>query len=127
MGDALIVVEAGELPARSALRKVFEDAKTAAAIACYVEEGDQLEAFIARTLAGQGVKVEQDALDLLAARLGGDRMATRNDVEKLALYVCKGGTASVADVEASVGASGVLRMEARSEGEGWCSKGKYRR
>src|SRR3546814_15137466 len=106
MGDALIVVEAGELPARSALRKVFEDAKTAAAIACYVEEGDQLEAFIARTLAGQGVKVEQDALDLLAARLGGDRMATRNEAEKPALYVAQGERKSVEE-----GKSGSVSVE----------------
>src|SRR3546814_11038412 len=38
-------------------------------------------------------------------------MATRNEVEKLALYVGKGGTASVADVEASVGDSAELSLQ----------------
>ena len=34
-GDALIVVEAGELTKSAALRRVFEEADNAAAIACY--------------------------------------------------------------------------------------------
>ena len=111
MGDALVVAEASDLPARSALRKLFEDAKIAAAIACYVEEGDQLEGFIARTLSAARVKIEQDALEMLAARLGGDRIMTRNEVEKLALYVGAGGTATVVDVEASVGDAADLSLQ----------------
>ncbi|MET4699435.1 DNA polymerase-3 subunit delta [Constrictibacter sp. MBR-5] len=111
MGDALVVAEASDLPARSALRKLFEDAKIAAAIACYVEEGDQLEGFIARTLSAAKVRIEQDALEVLAARLGGDRIMTRNEVEKLALYVGAGGTATVADVEASVGDAADLSLQ----------------
>jgi len=110
-GDALVVVEAGELTARSALRKLFEGARNAAAIACFVEEGDQLESFIARTLAGHGVKIAPDALEDLASRLGGDRMLTRNEVDKLALYVGKGGTASLDDVAASVGDSAELSLQ----------------
>ena len=38
VGDALVVVEAGELDGRSALRKLFETATNAAAVACYRSE-----------------------------------------------------------------------------------------
>src|SRR3954447_3690951 len=35
LGDALVIVEAGDLPGRSALRRVFDDAPDAVAIGCY--------------------------------------------------------------------------------------------
>src|SRR5207244_10734701 len=35
VADALVIAEAGDLPARSALRRAFDDAPRAAAIGCY--------------------------------------------------------------------------------------------
>src|SRR4030095_10662239 len=42
-GDALIVVEAGDLAKSGALRRVFEAAGNAAAIPCYPDDGRALE------------------------------------------------------------------------------------
>ena len=41
-GDALTVVEAGDLPSRSALRRAFEAPPTAAAIGCYPDTPETL-------------------------------------------------------------------------------------
>ncbi|MCH8002427.1 MAG: DNA polymerase III subunit delta, partial [Proteobacteria bacterium] len=43
-GEALVVVEAGDLPARSALRKIFEGAGAGAALACYRDDERSLPA-----------------------------------------------------------------------------------
>ena len=89
-GDTLILVEAAELAARSKLRTAFERAKDTAALACYHDEGRALEAVIADELTRQGITADGDARRLLVSCLGGDRMQTRNEIAKLALYVGPG-------------------------------------
>src|SRR5438270_3752709 len=44
--DALIVIEAGDLPGRSALRRVFDEAPDAVAIGCYPDGARDLAAVI---------------------------------------------------------------------------------
>lgn len=85
-GGNLVVAEAGELPARSALRKVFEGAAHAAAIACYPEEGGDLKRSIADELRRHGLSAQDDALSYLADHLAGDRLQMRMAVEKLITY-----------------------------------------
>jgi DNA polymerase-3 subunit delta len=86
-GDALIVLEAGDLKKTSKLRKLAEEADNAAAIACYGDNGDALDGLIEQTLAQFGLRAEPDAAAWLADNLGGDRGVTRKELEKLALYV----------------------------------------
>jgi DNA polymerase-3 subunit delta len=90
-GEALIVMEAGELTARSRLRAMAEAAPEVAVIACYRERGEELAATLGRMLKDEGVSADPAALSWLAGRLGEDRMQTRREVEKLALYVGPGG------------------------------------
>ena len=85
--EALLVLEGGELTARSKLRVLAEAAPEVAVIACYRERGDELAATLGRMLKEQGVQADPAALSWLATRLGEDRMQTRREVEKLALYV----------------------------------------
>ena len=110
-GDTLILVEAAELAARSKLRAAFEKAKDAAAVACYRDEGRVLEAVIADELSRQGVSADGDARRLLASCLGGDRMQTRNEIAKLALYVGPGQRATARDVEDAVADSSFLSLD----------------
>jgi DNA polymerase-3 subunit delta len=111
MGDALIVVEAGELAARAKLRNVFEKSDCGAAIACYIDEGAGLENLIAGTLRQASLNVEPAALDYLAANLGGDRGLTRRELEKVILYAEPGGAVSLADVQACVGDGAASSLE----------------
>jgi DNA polymerase-3 subunit delta len=110
-GDALLVIEAGELPARGRLRALLEAAAEAAVITCYRERGAELAATLRALLTEAGVSADGDALEELATRLGEDRMLLRREVEKLALYVGAGGRVTAEDVLACVGDGSALDLE----------------
>ncbi|MEQ8388709.1 MAG: DNA polymerase III subunit delta [Alphaproteobacteria bacterium] len=110
-GDYLVVVEAGDLPARSALRKLFEGASNGAALACYVDDEKAVRA-LARTMLGEdGITLESEAMDFLATHLGGDRLQTRREIEKLRLFAGPGGTLTLDDVIGCIGDSAMMSME----------------
>ena len=111
-GDAQVVVEAGQLGSRSALRRVFEQAGNAAALACYQDDERGLHGIIAESLAGHGLTASPDALAYLTENLGADRQVTRNELEKLALYKGGPGTVSLEDAAASVGDSAATSYDA---------------
>lgn len=102
-GDALVVVEAGELPPRSALRKLFEAADNAAALPCYGDEGQNLEAVIRDTLRQHGQEADRDAMAYLIDHLGADRRLTRTELAKLALYRGEPGRITLEDALACIG------------------------
>ena len=126
-GEALVVVEAGDLPARSALRKIFEGAAAGAALACYRDDERSLAALIRETLGGFGLEATSDALAYLGANLGGDRQLSRRELEKLALYMgaqdtgtedtgahntsAEGARVELRDAQACVGDSAALSLE----------------
>ncbi len=85
-GESLVVVEAGNLGARSTLRKLFEKAGNAASIGCYEDDARGLIGIINETLGRYGLTATPDALSFLSANLGGNRLVTRGELEKLALY-----------------------------------------
>jgi DNA polymerase III subunit delta len=100
---ALVVLEASALPPRSRLRALVEAAPDAAAIACYPEQGRALEETIRSVLTEAGAAVDRDALAWLSAQLGADRASTRQELEKLALYVGPGGRVDLDAAHACVG------------------------
>ena len=85
--DALVVIEGGELGGGSSLRKMIEQAKNAAALPCYRDEGRDLASLIDQLLAERRLKVDREARAYLIEHLGGDRAVTRAELDKLALYV----------------------------------------
>jgi DNA polymerase-3 subunit delta len=109
--EALVVVEAESLAGGSKLRKLFENAPNLAALACYGDDGAGLISFIKQTLAESEVRIQPDALQHLAANLGGDRRQTRSELEKLSLLVGRGGEIGLDDVASSIGDSGSLAMD----------------
>jgi DNA polymerase-3 subunit delta len=110
-GDALIVVEAGELTKSAALRRVFEEADNAAAIACYPDNERDLEEVVRSALKAFGLGIEPDALDYAVSRLGSDRGVTRSELEKLALYAMDEKMVTQAHVAAVMGDESELRMD----------------
>ena len=110
-GDALIVVESGDLAKASSLRKVFEAAANAAAIACYPDSAQGLADVVRRTLKSEGISISPEALDNAVARLGSDRGVTRSEVEKLTLYVGSGKCAELDDVRAILGNEAEAHVE----------------
>jgi DNA polymerase-3 subunit delta len=104
-GDALVVAEADALRQGSKLRKLAEESAAALAIACYADSADALDQLIEEVLARHKLAIEPDAQDWLRERLGGDRMVSRGELEKLALYMASSATPRVTldDAEAAIG------------------------
>ena len=110
-GDALVVAEAGELPSRSALRRAFEEAAHAAAIGCYPDNPRDLAAVIRDTFAAHRIAISRDAVAFLVEHLGGDRLLTRAELEKLTLYAGAGGRIELADAQAVISDSAALSLD----------------
>jgi DNA polymerase-3 subunit delta len=111
-GDALVVIEAGDLSPRSTLRRLFEDADNAAAIACYADAPEALEELIEQVFVQAGHRIDAEAVDYLKANLGADRGLTRSELDKLVTYMgSKPATVRLADAEAVVGDSGASKID----------------
>ena len=112
-GDgALVVVEAGELGNRSSLRRLFEGADNAAALPCYADDARSLAGVIVETLERHGLNAPADVVAYLADNLGADRMMTRNELEKVALYKGGPGSLTLHDVMACVGDGAATSLDA---------------
>ncbi|MBI5163749.1 MAG: DNA polymerase III subunit delta [Magnetospirillum sp.] len=110
-GDAMVVLEGGDLGARSSLRKLVEGADNAATLACYGDEGGSLAAIIQEELKGAGLTAEPDALAFLVGHLGADRRVTRADLGKLAHYMGGQGRVRLEDAVACIGDAAALSMD----------------
>jgi DNA polymerase-3 subunit delta len=108
---AFIVVEAADLGPRSSLRRVFEKAANAAALACYVDDDRALRQVVAEALGAHGQTPSSAAMAYLVGNLGSDRMVTRNELEKLALYVGRPGAVELDDVLACIGDNAAASLD----------------
>lgn len=97
---ATIIVTAGDLRAGS-LRKLFEDGKNIAAVACYTDDAKTLEALIRKELSAQsGInQITPDAMSYMLSHFGGDRGITRSFLQKIAIYVSDKHVVDLEDVE----------------------------
>ncbi len=85
-GDALVVIEAGNLTPRSGLRALAETEACLGAMPCYMDNEAALEGLVESAARAQGLTVDPDALAWIVERLGGDRGQTRSEIDKLLLY-----------------------------------------
>ena len=109
--DALVVLDAGDLPPRSKLRKLFETAKNAVSIACYADDMRSLPDVIRQTLNQYGLSADRDAMALLVQSLGSDRSVTRGELDKLAIYMGDNAQVTQEDVRACVGDSAASHID----------------
>jgi len=84
--DCRVVIEAGDLKRTSPLRVLCERAKAAAAIASNPDGERDLGRLIDDEFRAADLEIASEAKALLVALLGGDRLASRGEVRKLALY-----------------------------------------
>ena len=117
-GDALIVIEAGDLAKTSALRKIFDGHKTAAAIQCYPDSIRDLGDVVREALRAQGMSIAPDALEDAVSRLGSDRGVTRREIEKLVLYMHGQKQVTLEDVRAVMGDEAEARSESACDAAG---------
>ena len=97
---ATVIVTGGDLRPGT-LRKLFEDGKNIATIACYSDDTKTLEALIHKELsAASGIRqVTPDAMSYMLSHMGGDRGITRSFLQKIAIYVSDKHVVDLEDVE----------------------------
>lgn len=111
-GDSLVVIQAGDLSARSNLRKTLEASELGAALPCYRDDPRDLPNVIRELLKEEALEASAEALAYLAASLGSDRQVTRREIEKLALFKGQGaGEVTLDDALASVGDTAFLTLD----------------
>lgn len=109
--DCAIIVEAGDLRPSSPLRKLFETDSTALAIACYADAERDLARLVDDMVREAGLSVTPPARALLLQNLGGDRLASRMEIEKLCLYAAGAGQIDVEHIDAILGDVSSLRLD----------------
>ena len=98
--EAFVVAEAPGLKKDSALARLFEKDKRLAALPVYADDAGDLRQLVTQVLSEHGLRADDDALLALQSLLGADRAASRNELEKLALYCHERGRVTLEDVRA---------------------------
>lgn len=101
--DAVVLIEAGDLKKGTGLRALVEAAPAAMALPCYADEARDLDGIIDDELGKAGMTMTLDARQALRRNLGGDRLASRGEMQKLVLYAQGKGEIVLDDVRASSG------------------------
>jgi len=100
--ECRVIIEAGNLSKSAPLRALCEKAKVAAALPCYADNERSLSQLIDAEMQEANLVIAPDARATLLALLGGDRLASRNEIRKLALYARGQKNIEIADVMAVV-------------------------
>ncbi|MER9630375.1 MULTISPECIES: DNA polymerase III subunit delta [unclassified Mesorhizobium] len=110
--DAIILIEAGDLKKGVGLRAVVEAADNAMALPCYADEARDIDTVIDDELRKAGMSMTLEARQALRRNLGGDRLASRGEIEKLVLYAHGQPEIGLDDVKATSGDVSGLSFDA---------------
>ncbi len=108
--EALVILEAGELTAKSKLRTAAEKAPSVAVIACYAIDQARLPSAISSRLRAAGVQIDQDAAAWAGQNLSGEEGPLGQALEVLTLYAGEEKRLSLADVSAVLADGGDSSM-----------------
>jgi DNA polymerase-3 subunit delta len=106
-----VVIEAGDLRRSSPLRAICERAKNAVALPCYADGETALARLIDDEMREADLTIAPDARAALVPLLGGDRLASRHELRKLALYARGRGRVEVDDVMTVVADASTVAVE----------------
>ena len=101
--ETFVLVEAGDLKKGAGLRSAVENASAGMALPCYSDDSRGIDGVIDDVLAEWKMQITLDGRQLLRASLGGDRLATRGELEKLCLYARGKERIDIDDVREAVG------------------------
>ena len=103
---SLVIAEAGELRPRSRLRTLFEAYDDAAAIGCYLDDMSNINNLIEDICRTHNYTITPEARRHLVVNLGSDRLVSRQELDKLVLYLGDSDSITESDVLAIVGDNG---------------------
>jgi DNA polymerase-3 subunit delta len=84
--DCRVIIEAGDLKKNAPLRAICEKHKSAVALPCYADGERDLARLIDTELRTAGLSIAPEARTALIGLIGGDRLASRSELQKLILY-----------------------------------------
>ena len=108
--DTLVIVEAGDIKKGAGLR-ALASARNLVALPCYADDERSLSRLIDDAFSSSGLRLDLDARRYLLAHLGGDRAASRAELEKVLLHGRGSGTVTLDDVRAICGDSAAMRFD----------------
>ena len=100
-----LIIEASDTTTKHALVKFCEAQSTVASIGCYTDEDKDIGQLARSIFAKDNITIDHAALSLLISRLGGDRLASRSEIDKLALLAGPNGTLRHSDIDEALGDS----------------------
>lgn len=106
-----LIIEAGDLKKGATLRKVIEASRLAVAIPCYADDTRALNSLIDAELEAAGLRIAPTARQRLMESIGGDRIASRNEIRKLALYCHGRSVVEEEDVMAAIGDASAISVD----------------
>src|SRR5260370_20892607 len=106
-----VAIEAGDLRRNAPLRVLCERAKNAAALPCYADSERDRARLIDEEMRAAGLSLAPDARAMLIPLLGGDRAASRSEIQKLTVYARGRDQVGVEDVAAVVSDASALTIE----------------
>ena len=81
-----LIVEAGDLKKGTGLRAAVEKSAAGVTLPCYTDNAGALSSLIDSTFSETGQRLSLDARRYIQDHIGGDRRASRGELEKLVLY-----------------------------------------
>ena len=109
--DCRVVIEAGDLKRTAPLRALCERAKNAVALPCYADTERDLVRLIDDEMREAGLAISPEARAALVPLLGGDRLASRHEIAKLALFARGKAQVELEDVMAVVADASTLALD----------------
>lgn len=106
-----IIYRAQELAPTNSLRKFFEQDKSLAILPCYHDEKEVVAGLLRNKLREHSITITSDALAYLLERLGGDRLATLAEIEKIVTYAQGSDQITLSDVEEIVSDSSLFVID----------------
>lgn len=109
--DSWVVVAAGDLKKTAPARKLAEGHRRGAAIACYADQDRDLDRLIDAEVQAGGTRIAAEARALLRTLIGGDRLASRAEVQKLCLFAAGKEEITLGDVREVIGDASAFDVE----------------
>jgi DNA polymerase-3 subunit delta len=109
--ECRVIIEAGNLSKSAPLRALCEKSKVAAALPCYADGERALAQLIDEEMRAAGLSIAADARAALLDLIGGDRLASRNEIRKLTLYAKGQKSVELPDVMAVVGDASQIALD----------------
>jgi DNA polymerase III subunit delta len=106
LGATTLIIEAGDIRKDSALVKLVKSAPQGAVTPCFHDKAQDIGRLIQETLGAAGYSATQDIQEYLRQNLGGDRAISRQELDKLVLYMgAETRPLTLGDVQAVIGDS----------------------